>query len=179
MAMLLRKKTIVIIILALLVVGGGLASALVYFSAQLKQEQATPVEVRKPVKAKTVCTDDTLTQGAAAIAYPVDTVKLEAVATSIIATADYTSDVNCLYVVLQYNLAFSQASAARTNLTSIKGLYNSAVGYSSIIAENASPPEVLEKMVANLEKTQAAFIKGDKINGLEEEPPVEGSSIDE
>jgi hypothetical protein len=170
MAIALRKKTIVIIIVVLVIIGGGLATALVYFTLQLKAQQTTQVATKPSTTiAKTICTDDTLTQAAAAITYPQDSAKLETIATGIMSTTDYTSDVNCLYVVLQYNLAFSQAADARTNLNSLKGLYNSSVGYSKILGDNASPPEVLEKMVASLETSSANFIKSDKI-------PVEDES---
>lgn len=172
MAIPLRKKTVVLIIAGFLLVGGGFAGALVYFNVQLKEQQETVVEVKKPVTQKTVCSNHTLTQAATAMTYPADTAALETIATGIIATADYTSDVNCLYVVLQYNIAFSQSADARTNLTSIKGLYNPAIGYGAAIRDIASPPEVLEKMVSNLEASMADFLKGQEIPGLENEPPV-------
>lgn len=170
MGRLLRKKTIMIIIVAVVIIGGGLAGAIIYFQLQLKAQQSTAVTVNKPVVAQTVCSDAILTQAAAAMAYPTDPTKLPAIANTIMAMPQYTSDVNCLYVVLQYNLAFSQATDARTNINSIKGLYKSAIGYNQIIKTNASPPEVLEKMVANLEATTAKFIKSDPITGLNNEP---------
>lgn len=169
MGMILRKKTIVIIIVTLLVIGGGLAAAMVYFSLQLRTQQDTAVEVKKPVVAETVCSDDMLTRATTAMAYPQDSAKLATIATDIMKDANYSSDVNCLYVVLQYNLAFSQAADARTNLNSLKGLYNPAIGYSSIIKDNASPPQVLEKMVANLEVTQKNFVEHNDFSGVKDE----------
>lgn len=165
----LRKKTIVIIIVTLMVVGGGLAAALVYFNLQLKAQQDTIVEVKKPVVAQTICSDDILKQAATAMAYPQDSAKLTTIATDIMANANYGSDVNCLYVVLQYNLAFSQAADARTNLNSLKALYNSAIGYSDIIKDVASPPQVLEKMVTNLETTQKDFVEKNDFTGVKDE----------
>ena len=165
-----RKKTIVIIISLFVVIGGGLSGTIIYYNMQLNTPKQTAVQVTKRVTAKTVCTNDTLTQAAVALTYPQNSPKLEIIATDIMATTDYASDINCLYIVLQYNLAFSQATEARTNLTSIKRLYNKLTGYSLLLGDNTSLPEALEKMVATLETTSNKFVNSNTLKGVRYEP---------
>ena len=65
---------------------------------------------------------------------------------------------------------FSQAIDARTNLTSIKGLYNKLTGYSLLLGDSTSLPEALEKMEANLETTSDKFVNSNTLKGIKYEP---------
>ncbi len=155
-----RKKIILTIFVAILVIGGALL--LMWFTMSAQQEDDSAMDNKQvSTSAKAVCDENLLERSAKAIRYPIDSEALAAIVTDIKKLEDYNRDVNCLYVVLQYNLVTSSPVQARESLNGIKGLYISTVGYSSSFGADTQSPAVLEQMVIALESRQEKFLKQD------------------
>jgi hypothetical protein len=92
-----------------------------------------------------------------------DQVALSAVDT-IKGLKNYTHDPNCLYIVLQYDLAAGDAAASRSDLDAYTRLYDPVVGLSDAFDVSIISVDELRQNVAFLEKNDKSQAADEQLN---------------
>jgi hypothetical protein len=156
-----RKKLVTLTtIIVLMIIGAGVGAW--FWTQNIANVKDESNNNPKPaVTAKKVCDKDTLSKAAEAMKYPIDNTKLSQIVTDIKSNTDYRRDVNCLYVVAQYNVSAGNASEARSDLNALKGLYNSSAGYDTVLGADTQSPAMIETVVSSLENQLDDFVKPD------------------
>lgn len=167
-----RKKLITLIVIIVLVLAGAGVGAWFWVQSISKTDTDTGEQPKPPVTVKEICTRDQLSRGAKAMSYPVNSAELSKVAKEIKDTTEYRSDVNCLYVLVQYDISAGLAADARSHLDALKGVYSSSVGYDDVFGRDAQSPAMLERMVSSLEEQFREFIKPDNQIRMTPEPEL-------
>lgn len=145
-----KSKKIIILCISLLVICG--VGTGYFYIRYLNKTNLTK---------NTVCEKEIIQ--AAKSAFETDSGKeLRELGSRVKALKHYDKDVNCMYIVLRYDLRYSQLDDVKKSLTAFKAIYNSDVLLKSFGAQSKDFDE-LNDMVAFREKQQTSVQQSMKI----------------
>lgn len=123
------------------------------------------------VAASSICSKSVITEANVPLANS-DQVALTPVVDKIKKLKGFDTDPNCLYVVLQYDLATGDAAASRNDLNKYEKVYDPVVGLSDAFTVSIIPLEALRENVAFLEQSAK---DGEQNEQLNDKSAVDGS----